>query len=357
MKNITIEFIFALVVLSLPLSQIGHAQDWETDGNGNTSTNSKLGTTNDEELHIKTNGGTAIYVGDNANDGGNIGIGTTSPSKLLHVNGAGTFGDGTNYATLSSNGDLNFKAGGVYEVRADEDALNLASDPDHSWYLDDVNDYYKVFDGSSTLIFSVGGVVGNAGDGYVSGDLFVNGATTREGAITVNGDLVPDDFDQYTCGIAGANNWRWSDVFVTGASISSPSDTTLKSDIEDLKYALKEVMQLRPVSYNWIAQPEAGRKIGFIAQEVHPVLPEVVYEGDYKKNEQGKVEFEAASYLGLSYQSFLPVLTNAIQEQQALLKKEEQRTTQLLGRLRQLTKNLEESKANYKQSIYQTLNK
>jgi hypothetical protein len=49
-----------------------------------------------------------------------------------------------------------------------------------------------------------------------------------------------------------------------------------------------------------------GRQIGFIAQDVLPVLPDAVLTMS-----------DADKTLGLKYNEFIPVLTKAIQEQQA----------------------------------------
>ena len=53
-------------------------------------------------------------------------------------------------------------------------------------------------------------------------------------------------------------------------------------------------------------------QVGFIAQDLKPIVPEAVtgIEGDLEKGET----------LGVNYTSLIPVLTKAIQEQQAMIK-------------------------------------
>jgi hypothetical protein len=63
-------------------------------------------------------------------------------------------------------------------------------------------------------------------------------------------------------------------------------------------------MQLQPVRYNWIDQPNGADKIGLIAQDVRKVVPEVVVGDETKEN------------LGMNYAELVPVLINAIKEQQ-----------------------------------------
>jgi hypothetical protein len=63
------------------------------------------------------------------------------------------------------------------------------------------------------------------------------------------------------------------------------------------------VLQLRPVSYQWLDEKNPGqKKIGLIAQEVQKIIPEVV-TGDEKKES-----------LGMNYAEIVPVLINALKE-------------------------------------------
>jgi hypothetical protein len=77
------------------------------------------------------------------------------------------------------------------------------------------------------------------------------------------------------------------------------SDISIKKDVKDLQYGLKEVLNLKPKSYKMIDNDLA--QIGFIAQEVEEILPELVDES--KKGMKG-----------LSYSQMTAVLVKAIQE-------------------------------------------
>ncbi len=92
------------------------------------------------------------------------------------------------------------------------------------------------------------------------------------------------------------------DVYVNGAVVHS-SDARLKKDVADLERGLDEVMRLRPVSFAW-ANRDDGRRVGLVAQEVRAVVDEVVYEGQ-------------DGTLGVAYESLVPVLVKAVQQQQA----------------------------------------
>ena len=58
--------------------------------------------------------------------------------------------------------------------------------------------------------------------------------------------------------------------------------------------------------FDWKADKSVGRQMGFIAQDVKEVLPEVVsgFEGDIEKGET----------LGMAYQNLVPLLVEAVKE-------------------------------------------
>jgi hypothetical protein len=91
-------------------------------------------------------------------------------------------------------------------------------------------------------------------------------------------------------------------VFAANGTIQT-SDERLKSNIADLNYGLSDLLKLRPVSFTWIAQPQQGTQLGFVAQDVQPIFPEIVNVGD-----------DANHTLGLTYTEFIPVIVKSIQE-------------------------------------------
>ncbi len=65
---------------------------------------------------------------------------------------------------------------------------------------------------------------------------------------------------------------------VTAASFLYSSDQRLKTDIQPLTGNLVKVLQIQPVSYLWKDQSRgAGTQIGFIAQNVQQVAPQLVH--------------------------------------------------------------------------------
>jgi hypothetical protein len=78
------------------------------------------------------------------------------------------------------------------------------------------------------------------------------------------------------------------------------SDVRLKTDVTALGSVLDRVLKLRSVSYRYTSTPDAAKTLGFIAQEVEPLFPELVSE--------------ANGFKGLAYAEFAPVAVGAIQE-------------------------------------------
>lgn len=80
------------------------------------------------------------------------------------------------------------------------------------------------------------------------------------------------------------------------------SSARYKRDIEDLGSATALIKALRPVHYRWI---DGGQDdIGFVAEEVAELMPELI-----TRNESGEVE-------GVKYERLTAVLVRAMQEQQ-----------------------------------------
>lgn len=76
------------------------------------------------------------------------------------------------------------------------------------------------------------------------------------------------------------------------------SDRRTKENIKDLPYGLAQVLELAPKQYDFIRNGEHA--IGFIAQDVQEIIPEVVFGDEHQ--------------YGISYASFTPVLVKAIQQ-------------------------------------------
>ncbi len=98
---------------------------------------------------------------------------------------------------------------------------------------------------------------------------------------------------------------------ITANSIAGTSDVRFKTNIRSVSSALDKIKQLRGVYFNWNqkAFPEkdfgAQDELGFIAQEVEKIVPEIVIK-DKTKDE----------YRSVKYDKLVALLVEAIKEQQ-----------------------------------------
>lgn len=123
-------------------------------------------------------------------------------------------------------------------------------------------------------------------------------------------DILPTFDNSYTL---GSSSLRWKEIFCVN-NIINTSDINEKTNIQDLKYGIDDVMKLRPVTYNW-KENDNGTRIGFIAQELEQVIGEVVV------NDEGKY--------GVRYTEIIPVLVSAIQEQHQIIEELQAKLKQL----------------------------
>ncbi len=115
----------------------------------------------------------------------------------------------------------------------------------------------------------------------------------------------------------GTLSGRWTTVYAQSGTINT-SDAREKKNVEKLEYGLAEVMKMKPVNFEWNNRPQDGKKIGFIAQDLLEIIPEVVVTKEAVENrETGEITYKEADIYGVFYADIIPVLANAIQEQQA----------------------------------------
>jgi hypothetical protein len=115
------------------------------------------------------------------------------------------------------------------------------------------------------------------------------------------GEVAYMDLDTSTTG--GGDLTVKGDVIAYG----SPSDRKYKENIKPIESALDKAMQLQGVTFDWKDSEsilEIKKDIGFIAQDVQEVLPELV-----RDNGKGN--------LSLRYQGITPILLEAIKELKA----------------------------------------
>lgn len=193
--------------------------------------------------------------------------------------------------------------------------------------------FYFEAPGSENFIFG-GNVVSDNGGGTLGVPalpwerLYANnisvGGTILYGGLS-GGHILPSTNNTYNLGSAAL---RWQNVFAINAY--NTSDARLKTNIENVNYGLASVMKMRPVTYNWKTDTNANHSIGFLAQDMEKIIPEAVYVPKTKDE----------SY-AINYIELIPVLTKAIQEQQAELKAKDSKINAMEARMAAMEKAIE----------------
>jgi len=101
----------------------------------------------------------------------------------------------------------------------------------------------------------------------------------------------------------GASTARWRKIYLTTAPDVS-SDVRLKEKIKPIEFGLREVLQMNPVSYFLKNDETKELQLGLLAQELKTLVPSIVH-GD-----------ESKEMLSVSYTELIPVLINALKDQQ-----------------------------------------
>jgi hypothetical protein len=137
------------------------------------------------------------------------------------------------------------------------------------------------------------------------------GTTTPSSKLTVAGDVAPSANNSYNLGTSTAN--RWNTLYYS--TLVQGSDDRIKENIQPLPYGLEHLLQLVPISYELIPpmdstgavveNAEIGTQFGLSAQSLQEVLPQLVSE-----------DGDSLNLLGVRYVELIPVLINAIREQQ-----------------------------------------
>lgn len=123
-----------------------------------------------------------------------------------------------------------------------------------------------------------------------------------------------------------ANNTLRGTFSATNGVFTSSSNRRLKTNITALgEDILKRTLQLEPVSYRFISNPQSESTIGFIAEDVQPLFPELV-----------EVTGETDENLGVNYAAFSVVAIKAIQQQQKQMEALQTENEQLKKRLERL---------------------
>ena len=255
---------------------------------------------------------------------GNVGIGTSSPSKKFEVYaasnslqiesivrndqaGSGVAAIGFNVSSSGASETTSTKAGiglvrsasyGVGSLCFYNNATTSVGDfttADERMRIDSSG---NLLVGTSASLYSIpqGVAISGAGIGAIVVG-HASGTTTGNGYINFN----------YNASAIGSITQNGT----TGVLYNITSDYRLKTDAIPLKNALLTIEALNPVSFTWIdGRPDDG----FLAHELQAVIPNCVTGEKDAVNEDGTPKYQQMDNSGV-----IPFLVKAIQEQQDLI--------------------------------------
>jgi hypothetical protein len=277
---------------------------------------------------------------------GNVGIGESDPnkyvfnSKELHIKG----GTGTNEGasvTVSSGQGANGFIGGYFwrnesatdeiqkrvaQITVDADTGGADTSRFEFYTKNGVGDYserMRITSGGDLLVGTTSDFGGKVNIGGDNDAIITRGATS-----TNSGNWIMQRAD------TGASVWRIStnasNFYIADADFShyaflsqNPtswsfgSDERLKEDVVDIDYGLSTILNLKPRRFTFKSSQK--NSIGFIAQELKPIIPEAVTGEEKEILDTDTNEDIAKKILGVSADTLVPVLVKAMQEQQEVI--------------------------------------
>ena len=262
---------------------------YSTNASGSTSTAMGVNTTASGDGST-TMGNITTASGNNSTAMGNdttasgsastaMGLATTASGNNSIATGLSTTASGSastamGFAAIASGNRST--AMGIYTKASDYGSLVIGH---YNLSGSSITNSATAFNVANTAFVIGNGTSGNLSDAF---KVLFNGDTTVSNDLTVSGDVV----------------------------ISS--DARLKSNIVSLGSTLPKLLQIDGKSY----EMKGKQKIGVLAQEIQEVFPELVSEDD---NEM----------LAVNYQGLVPVLINALKEQDKIIKSQEERLTNI----------------------------
>ncbi|MBL7798473.1 MAG: tail fiber domain-containing protein [Saprospiraceae bacterium] len=308
--------------------------------NGSKLAISGTGSEVDFDTLLSGLGGGGLWTASGANihnaNAGFVGVATTTPVRPLHVKGMGEVLrlEGADPAIgfaagMIPSATIN-KSGGSFNIGTeDSTAIVLSTGAGKTVFVDGLSGHVGMGAPNGSIarlrLFHAAGNAGLSIQNLNSGgewDFRVNGF---DGSLNLHNNFFGGGFPVGTFAVNG---------FYT------PSDRRFKKDITATGSVLDKVSRLNAVYYRYNQEKaDAKRTIGFVAQEVESLFPELVVQN---RTDDGSI------YLAVNYGGFGVLAIKAIQEQQeeiSTLRKEKDQLQQRLQNLEARVLGIEQARA------------
>lgn len=235
---------------------------WQASSGGSGARTSLLFSYGAFEIYDAQNSASRLWV--NSSDG-KVGIGTTSPGGNLHVVGVTRLSSGSAVWDLTPTATTNYPLAIIDRVNSIRRGLFLTN-----------------------------------GDVFLGGSISTDAGANASVSVVSGSVGIGTTSPSYKLDVSGTTRCT------NGVWVSS--DKRYKKNIKGIDNALSKIMKLNGKSYEYNKEEfktlafNDGSSIGFIAQELKEVLPEVV-------------SVDNNGFYSINYSAIIPVLTEAIKEQ------------------------------------------
>jgi len=302
-----------------PATSTSTNSDWSRNGNAGTTpgggSNNYLGTSDNKDMSIATNKVERIRIKSNGRVG--IGAGATNPIKALDIK-TNTTDDGLRLDFNSFDLDMT-NNGNDFELKHSAAAGRILMGFNGIQRLQFTDLMLAPLVDAPDNIATNNGTYDLGRFNFHFRRMYTKGVHTNDdnanGGLRINiGSNGGSEADYHFTNFAlfpventknlGRSDRPWNILYYRGAS--QVSDRRKKENINSLGYGLEKVLSLKTYSYTYKDDVEHKERYGFMAQDLQTDLPEIVTEGD-----------DDMKSLSVDYIAIIPILVNAIKEQQA----------------------------------------